>query len=108
MGKNGNPTGGRGTKHHCPGKSGWVGDESPGGCDEDHIGNMYYCKKHEMPCRNGCEGRAHLKNQDGCLKCKQRFIREATKEKEAKKNQEEVEKGKEDEAFWNPGKGRKR
>lgn len=61
MGKNGNPTGGRGTKHHCPGKSGWVGDESPGGCDEDHIGNMYYCKKHEMPCRNGCEGRAHLK-----------------------------------------------
>jgi hypothetical protein len=59
-------------------------------------------------CRNGCEGRAHLKNQDGCLKCKQRFIREATKEKEAKKNQEEVEKGKEDEAFWNPGKGRKK
>ncbi|CAN9177318.1 unnamed protein product [Alternaria alternata] len=73
MGKNGNPTGGRGTKHHCPGKSGWVGDESPGGCDEDHIGNM-----------------------------------EAKKEKEAKKNQEVVEKGKEDEAFWNPGKGRKK
>jgi hypothetical protein len=100
-------TKGKGTKHHCPGKSGWVGDESPGGCIEGNIGDMYYCKKHEMPCRNGCVGRFHLKSQAGCLSCKQRSIREAAIDRQAKENHKEVEKDKGDDTFWNPGKDRK-
>jgi hypothetical protein len=96
------------TKHHCPGKSGWVGEESPGGCDEIKRGGLIYCTKHQMPCRQGCKNKHHLKNQAGCLECEGRWLAEARMDRRAKENHKKIENGKGDETFWNSGLDRKR
>ena len=102
----------KGTLHHCPGFNGWVGEWSPGGCDNGKHGPpglaFFYCKKHQMPCRQGCFKKAHMKNQDGCRSCEFNWGREDKAEREARENQKAIEKSKEEEAFFNPGKGRKK
>lgn len=101
---------GKGTttvKHHCPGANGWVGDVSPGGCVPS-TGRLIYCTKHQMPCRQGCAGKKHLKNQPGCLSCKSKWQAEDKEERKAKEKLKEKEKDKELEDFLNPGKERKK
>lgn len=99
----------KGTKHHCPGASGWVGDESPENCREGDLpGGGKYCKKHQMPCRNGCVGEAHLKNQAGCTACERKWRQEAKVERETKENMKVNEKDKAFQDFMNPPKGRKK
>jgi hypothetical protein len=95
-------------KHHCPGASGWVGDESPGGCVASAKGRQAYCTKHQMPCRQGCRDSPHLKNQDGCVKCQARWKAEARRDKETKDNLKRAEQSEEESSFWNPGKDRKK
>lgn len=101
------PKGGTGTKHHCVGGHAWIGDTSPGGCIEVKSGPLIYCKKHEMPCRNGCRGWFHLKNQEGCQSCERKRKSEAKRKRLAAVADIDAEKIKNDNAFWNPGKGRK-
>ncbi|KAH6852858.1 hypothetical protein BKA58DRAFT_60835 [Alternaria rosae] len=94
-------------KHHCPGANGWVGDESPGNCTPS-IGRLIYCTKHQMPCRQGCPGKKHLKNQPGCLSCKAKWQEEAKQKRKAKEKSKENEKGKELEDFLDRGKEKKK
>ncbi|OWY43631.1 hypothetical protein AALT_g5380 [Alternaria alternata] len=100
----------RTTVHHCPGASGWVGDQSPGGCNKGTFGSrkINYCKKHEMPCRNGCDNKKHLKNRDGCKSCEGAWEAAARNGEQAKQSDKETEKSKENEAFWHPGKDNKK
>ncbi|CAE7202125.1 hypothetical protein CFE70_008385 [Pyrenophora teres f. teres 0-1] len=101
-----------GTKHHCPGQGGWVGEWSPGGCDvqtvETKMGKLSYCKKHSMPCCNGCKYWFHLKNQEGCQSCLSRWRAEVKQNQKAREAQKASEKQKVDAEFWNPGKDRKK
>jgi hypothetical protein len=96
------------TKHHCPGRNCKVGNISPGGCDRKWLGNLEYSDKHEMPCRNGCEKKKHLKNAPGCKSCIAKM--DADKRRERLEAEEERNKGKKDkdDDFWNPGKDRKK
>ncbi|KAF1842748.1 uncharacterized protein K460DRAFT_378059 [Cucurbitaria berberidis CBS 394.84] len=91
------PKGGTGTKHHCAGGRAWIGDISPGGCIEVKSGPLIYCKKHEMPCRNGCR----------CQSCERKRDAEAKRERLVAAAERDSEKSKENETFWNPGKIRK-
>lgn len=103
---------GTGTKHYCPGKTGRIGEHSPGGCSQvsisTSVGTLYYCNKHEMPCRNGCEGKKHLKNKTGCQSCLSK--EQADERRERKKAAEEKKKAKknEEEDFLNPPEERKK
>lgn len=105
---------GTGTKHHCVGRNGWVGDISPGGCKEVTRTNMVtgrrvtYCSKHEMPCRRGCATWNHLKNEAGCKSCLGLWNAEARRAKEAVEEAKNAARGKVDDAFWNPAKERKK
>lgn len=94
--------------HHCPGATGWVGDISPGGCSKTRYGRMSYCKKHEIPCRNGCRNWYHLKNQDGCGSCVSRRAAEARRDRQAAMARKDADKQSSDDSFWNPPKGRKK
>ncbi|OAK93475.1 hypothetical protein IQ06DRAFT_236378 [Phaeosphaeriaceae sp. SRC1lsM3a] len=95
-----------GTTHHCPGAKGWVGDISPGGCRSTRSAYMTYCSKHQMPCVNGCLRGHHLKNQSGCCSC---IEREEAAERRAKAQAEKQRNAnRDDNAFWNPPKQRKR
>lgn len=94
------------TLHHCPGKSGWVGDISPGNCRMVNFGRVKFCEKHEMPCRNGCYERKHLQNQEGCTSCEKAWAAEAKREREAK--EKATKSSSDDSDFWNPPKGRKK
>jgi hypothetical protein len=96
------------TKHHCVGDHAWIGDISPGGCREVKVGGLIYCDKHEMPCRNGCIDWQHLKNQEGCMACRDKWMAEARRARSgAAKKMGAVMKEKED-AFWKEGKERKK
>ncbi|KAF2847624.1 hypothetical protein T440DRAFT_403103, partial [Plenodomus tracheiphilus IPT5] len=81
---------------------------SPGGCEQIKRGKISYCKKHEMPCRNGCAGWYHLINQKGCQSCETAWKAKARQEKRAIEQKMIGEKGKLDDAFWNPAKDRKK
>ena len=98
------------TIHHCPGENGWVGEWSPSGCNTKYHGDLggIYCKKHQMPCRQGCVNQSHMKNQPGCQSCKGKWAREAKAEREAKENVKVNEKDKQFEEFMNPGRTRKK
>jgi hypothetical protein len=106
MGKN------TGTIHHCVGCAHWIGDISPGNCDvAPHLvagQKLIFCKKHEMPCRNGCPGWYHLKNQQGCLKCEGRWKAEANRTKKAAEKKKADAKKVADQALWDPPKERKK
>ncbi|EMD62806.1 hypothetical protein COCSADRAFT_358815 [Bipolaris sorokiniana ND90Pr] len=69
------------TKHHCPGRDGWVGDISPGNCIQS------------------C-GKYHFASPEACRKCigKMRADerRERVERQKAKEEKEEKDKNKED------------
>jgi len=97
-----------GTKHHCVGHNAWIGDISPGGCRQVKAGNLFYCGKHEMPCRNGCIDWQHLKNQPGCLSCTANLMAKARHERAAAEKSKKAALSQADDAFWKPGKERKK
>ena len=97
-----------GTKHHCVGHNAWIGDISPGGCREVKVGRLIYCDKHEMPCRNGCKKWQHLKNQTGCMACTAKLMADARRERAAAGKNKAAALRQADEAFWQPGKERKK
>lgn len=102
------PKGGTGTKHHCVGGHNRIGKISPGGCTEVRHGKLIYCKKHEMPCRSGCPGWFHLKNQTGCMACQSRWKADAKRKKLAVAVKLEGKQSKSDDRFWSPERERKR
>jgi hypothetical protein len=97
-----------GTKHHCVGHKAWIGDISPGGCREVKVGNLSYCGKHEMSCRNGCKDWYHLKNQPGCMACTGRQMAEARRERTTAEKGRVAARMQEDQAFWNPERERRK
>jgi hypothetical protein len=97
-----------GTKHHCVGGHAWIGDISPGGCRNINVGGLVYCDKHEMPCRNGCEDWQHLKNQAGCMSCMGSVKADARRARASAAQMKDAAARQDDDAFWNPGKERKK
>lgn len=97
------PQFGRSTVHHCVGASVSIGNIPASNCRSmvDRRSGKSYCDVHEMPCRNGCKGWYHLRNQWGCGKCvgndKMAVLRDNQKKEKAR---EEAEKKKKENDFW--------
>ncbi|KAH7564355.1 hypothetical protein BM1_01402 [Bipolaris maydis] len=93
------------TKHHCPGRDGWVGDISPGNCVQSADGT--HCKTHEIPCTQGC-GKYHLASQEACRKCVGKKRADERRERAERQKAKEEESKKKGDGFFNPGKERKK
>jgi hypothetical protein len=96
------------TKHHCVGHKVWIGDISPGGCRENKVGTLTYCDKHEIACINSCKDWYHLKNQLGCMASKGRMMAEARRSRAVTEKVRGAVKMQEFQAFWNPGRERRK
>lgn len=94
--------------YHCPGANGWVGDISPGGCTKKRVNGLFFCTKHEMPCRGGGMVWFHLKNQPSCPECQQKVQAQIRRERAEDARMKQDEKTREAEAFWKPGKAKKK
>jgi hypothetical protein len=94
-------------QHHCPGDKVWIGSVSPGGCLTGYIGKSQDCKKHQIPCKNGCAW-YHLLTDPGCGKCIGATQAKDRPERNAREDAKEADKKNQENAFFNPGKDRKK
>jgi hypothetical protein len=83
-------------------------DISPGNCDwvdwytpDGRKTPDAFCKKHQMPCSNGCIGTFHMKIQKYCKSCEFTFARKESEQRKAhEKAQKDAMKQRQEADVW--------